>query len=142
MQELRDQYPELNARVMRFQRAGTPMTNKQRQRLSAHLEAINLSAVAKGTGERSPRKGENLLSDKPPTRAQQKGGRGSVADHLQGNDAMAAASAMALRSSQDELKVSVNAQRLENEELKEIVKGLETKLDTVLELLTATRVDL
>ena len=43
---LRGQYPELNARVARFSRAGTPMTGKQKQRLAAHLAVINAATVS------------------------------------------------------------------------------------------------
>lgn len=44
--QLRGQYPELNARITRFARVGTPMTCKQKQRLASHLAAMNAATVS------------------------------------------------------------------------------------------------
>jgi CRP-like cAMP-binding protein len=40
MQELRERYPELDARVRRFQRAGRRMSRKERAQLQVHLDSV------------------------------------------------------------------------------------------------------
>ena len=50
MSMLRKQYPELDGRMMRFQRAGTKMTHQQRGRLNRHLDGLQKSLTAAGKG--------------------------------------------------------------------------------------------
>ena len=50
MAMLRKQYPELDGRMMRFQRAGTKMSHAQRGRLNQHLVGLQKSLTAAGKG--------------------------------------------------------------------------------------------
>lgn len=48
MTMLRNQYPELDGRIMRFQRAGIRMTREERKRLNEHLDGLQTRLAAAG----------------------------------------------------------------------------------------------
>ena len=120
--QLRGQYPELNARITRFQRAGILMTHKQRQRLVAHLAAMNAMTVASvATGgahqERTRQPSSGISKDEHATRLKHDGRTNALDEQAAGS-----------RLEVDELRQS-------NAQLKETVCSMEDKLDTMLGML-------
>jgi CRP-like cAMP-binding protein len=107
--QLRGQYAELNARITRFTRAGTPMTGKQKQRLAAHIAAMNTATASAVARDATQEQQGQLLHV----------GKEEASDKLAGSIS----------------RWEANELRQSNAELKETISGMETKLDRILSTL-------
>lgn len=121
--QLRGQYPELNARITRFARVGTPMTCKQKQRLASHLAAMNAATV-------SPAR-------KVGAQGQQGEGQPSSIRKVEGVDRLLhVGNEEASGKLEYYSRLGVNELRQSNAELKETICGMEMKLDSILNMLS------